>query len=447
MDTKVAPDSVATGRARTPQRPSTQPSLSARRCAAIAFAIFVSTHVALLIGLSAPEKFVFDELHYVPAARQMLGLEPATPQLNPMHPPLAKELIALSIRSFGDDAFAWRYPGTLFGALAVVAIYLCGLTLFAAQAPALAAALIAAFNQMLYVQARTAMLDIYALALSLLAIAAFLHGYRRRNPQAAFALAGAGFGLAAACKWSGAFPLVAALGIVALVRLLQHWRTSFAEPREEDWYRPELWANLKSYQIALCFLVIPAACYFATFIPLYGLSVADILEAQRRIFADSITTAIAGHTYMSAWPSWPLLLRPVWFLFDKTDDQHIAAVVFLGNPVVLWPALLALLVCVRDVVMARRAEPFLLVAFYLGCYLPWALLPRALSFLYYYLPSATLASLALPYALAKSRRRWVLWLYVALVVAGFVAMLPISAAFVGTSMQTFNRLMLFQSWI
>jgi dolichyl-phosphate-mannose-protein mannosyltransferase len=32
-------------------------------------------------------------------------------------------------------------------------------------------------------------------------------------------------------------------------------------------------------------------------------------------------------------------------------------------------------------------------------------------------------------------------------VAGFVVMLPISAAFFGTSMQTFNRLMVFQSWI
>jgi len=31
--------------------------------------------------------------------------------------------------------------------------------------------------------------------------------------------------------------------------------------------------------------------------------------------------------------------------------------------------------------------------------------------------------------------------------AGFAAMLPISAAFVGTSMQTFNRLMIFQNWI
>ena len=31
--------------------------------------------------------------------------------------------------------------------------------------------------------------------------------------------------------------------------------------------------------------------------------------------------------------------------------------------------------------------------------------------------------------------------------ASFAAMLPVSAAFVGTSMATFSRLMIFQSWI
>ena len=98
---------------------------------------------------------------------------------------------------------------------------------------------------------------------------------------------------------------------------------------------------------------------------------------------------------MSAWPSWPLLVRPVWFLFDKLDDDRIAAVVLLGNPLVLWPALVALALCLRDVIVARRGSAFLILAFYLGCF-AWALLPRALSFLYYYLPSATLASLALP---------------------------------------------------
>ncbi|UFZ07471.1 phospholipid carrier-dependent glycosyltransferase [Bradyrhizobium ontarionense] len=417
-----------------------------RRSLLTAVVIFLIAHVALMVGLASPPKFVFDEVHYVPAARQMLGLAPPLPQLNPMHPPLAKELIALSIRTFGDDAFGWRYPGTVLGALAVVAIYLCGLALFAAQAPAVAAAAIAFFNQMLFVQARTAMLDIGALAFSLLAIAAFLFGWRQQRPQFAFALAGAGFGLAIACKWSGLFPLLTALGIVGLIRLLQYWQTSFGDAEPTDWYRPEQWPRLAWVHILLCFVVIPALCYLATFVPLHGLSIAGILDAQRRIFADSVTTAIAGHTYMSAWPTWPFLVRPVWFLFDQTSDTAVAAVVLLGNPLVLWVALLALAVCVRDFVVVRSAPAFLILAFYLGCWLPWALLPRALSFLYYYLPSATLASLALVHVLMRAPR-WLMWSYVAVAIAGFIAMLPVSAAFIGTTMQTFSRLMLFQSWI
>ena len=105
----------------------------------------------------------------MPAARQML--EPVMPQpmLNPMHPPLAKQLIALSIHSFGDGPLGWRYPGVLFGSLAIVAVYLCGLALFAAQGPAIAASLLAFFNQMLFVQSRIAMLDIFALTFSLFA--------------------------------------------------------------------------------------------------------------------------------------------------------------------------------------------------------------------------------------------------------------------------------------
>jgi dolichyl-phosphate-mannose-protein mannosyltransferase len=176
--------------------------------------------------------------------------------------------------------------------------------------------------------------------------------------------------------------------------------------------------------------------------------VPDILEAQRRIFSDNTTTAIAGHTYMSSWPSWPLLMRPVWYLFDKTGNDRIEAVVFLGNPLILWPALIAVAITLRDWIATRRVDAFLVLAFYLGPYLAWALLPRTLGFIYYYLPAATTASLVLVYALRRgSTPRWLLWGVVAIGGAGFAAMLPISAAFIGTSMATFNRLMIFQNWI
>lgn len=418
------------------------------RSAVIAVAIFLMAQLALLIGVVTPEKLVFDEVHYVPAARQMLAPVVGQPMLNPMHPPLAKELIAASIATFGDNALGWRYPATFFGALAIVAVYLCALALFAAQPPALAAALLAAFNQMVYVQSRIAMLDVFALGLGLLAVAAFMQGFRKARPHAAFVLAGALFGLAAACKWSGLFPLGVCLVTLAAIRLLQGWQTRFADAGPDDWYRPDMWQEFRGWHAAICFALMPALTYLATFVPLYGFSPADIIEAQRRIFADNTTTAIAGHTYMSSWPSWPLLARPVWFLFDKTAEDQIAAIVFLGNPLVLWPALPALAVVLRDLIVARRWDAFLIAAFYFGCWLAWALLPRTLSFLYYYLPAATLASLALVYALRRTGLpRWLLWAYVVLAGIGFALMLPISAAFLGTSMSTFNRLMLFQSWI
>ena len=398
--------------------------------------------------MTTPEKFYFDEVHYVPAARQMLEPVMPRPMLNPMHPPLAKQLIALSIRIFGDVPLGWRYPGVLFGSLAIVAMYLCGLALFAAQGPAIATALLAFFNQMVFVQSRIAMLDIFALTFGLLAIAAFMHGFRKVRPHRWFALAGLAFGLAAACKWSGLFALAVCIAIVAVIRLMQSWRTQFAASDPDDWYRPELWPDFRFVHFAGCFVLVPVVVYLATFVPLYGLSLPDLLEAQRRIFGDNTTTAIAGHTYMSAWPSWPFLLRPVWYLFDKIAEDRIAAVVFLGNPVVLWAVLPALAVCLRDWIVTRRADAFLILSFYFGPYLAWALLPRTLGFLYYYLPAATFASLALVYVLRRGNGpRWLLWAFVAVAGAGFAAMLPISVAFVGTTMETFVRLMLFQSWI
>ena len=151
---------------------------------------------------------------------------------------------------------------------------------------------------------------------------------------------------------------------------------------------------------------------------------------------------------MSSWPSWPLLVRPVWFLFDNLGNGTISAVVCLGNPLVLWPALLALVVCARDFIVARQRDAFLVLAFYAGPYLAWALLPRTLGFIYYYLPSATTASLALVYALSRDGMpRWLLWAFVAVAAIGFAIMLPMSAAFIGTTMAAFQRLVVFQNWI
>ena len=386
----------------------------------IASAIFVVAHLLLMIGLTTPDKITFDEVHYVPAAKQMLEPGTPTPLLNPMHPPLAKQFMAWSIRIFGDGPLGWRYPSVLFGALAIVAMYLCGLVLFASQGAALATAVLAFLNQMVFVQSRIAMLDIYALTFDLFGIAAFMHGFRRQRPEVAFALAGLAFGLAGACKWSGFFPLGVCIAIVAdhppdagLAYAVRRGQCRRLVPAGSLAGFP-----LLSFR-ALSDL-IPALAYFAAFIPRYGISIGDIIEAQRRIFAENAGSH-PPHLYMSSWPSWPLLMRPIWYQFDKLADERFQAVIFLGNPLILWPALAALGICLRDFIVKRRADAFLILAFYLGPWLAWATLPRTIGFIYYYLPSATIASLALVYALTHGERappRWVLWAFVAGVVAG-----------------------------
>jgi len=208
-----------------PESPSV-PHYSATAVAITAAIIFVIAHFALLVGVSTPEKLYFDEVHYVPAARQMLAPVAFAPLLNPMHPPLGKQLIALSIRSFGDTPLGWRYPSVLFGAITIVAMYLCGLALFARQEPAVVTALLTFLNQMVFAQSRIAMLDIFALAFGLLAMAAFIHGFRKPRPQLWFALTGLGCGLSIACKWSGLFVLAVCIVIVAVIRLMQGWRNT-----------------------------------------------------------------------------------------------------------------------------------------------------------------------------------------------------------------------------
>jgi dolichyl-phosphate-mannose-protein mannosyltransferase len=416
---------------------------------AAGFFVFLLSYFILLIGIDTPDHLYFDETHYIPAARQLLQTHLAVPTLNLEHPPLAKELMALSIRLFGDNPFGWRIMGALFGALALTGIYLCGRALFDRPRIALWATAIAGLNQMLFVQARIAMLDIFALAFVLWGLAAFMASFRAQAPtRALLYAAGLCFGLATACKWSGIFAWGMAIAIVAIVLVLQRWRTQFADTQPTDWYRPDLWSGIRVLDWLMCLGLLPIAAYVVTWLPIYGFSPAALLEAQRRIFQDN-ATLVTPHPYMSAWPSWPLLARPVWFLFEKAGDDRYRAVLSLGNPVVLWSAIPAVVVCLRDWIVERRRDAFLIVASYAALYLAWMVLPRAIGFSFYYLPAATVASLALAYCFFRGETHawlWARWTFLAAALAGFVLFLPLSAASIGTSLAGYERLMWFKSW-
>ena len=70
------------------------------------------------VRLTIPTDVFFDEVHYVPAARELLAMDSA---INKEHPMLGKSLIALGMLIFGDNPLGWRVMPAAYGVLALFA--------------------------------------------------------------------------------------------------------------------------------------------------------------------------------------------------------------------------------------------------------------------------------------------------------------------------------------
>lgn len=145
---------------------------------------------------------IFDESYYVNAARVIDHIEPPAgvpyhgapkgEDPNAEHPQLAKLAIAGGIELFGDNPRGWRIGSVLFGLIAMIALYV--LVQAAGGGPwlALGSVGVMALDNLLLVHGRIATLDIYAVAMMLVAAAL----YMRRHPL----LAGIALGIGGCMK-------------------------------------------------------------------------------------------------------------------------------------------------------------------------------------------------------------------------------------------------------
>ncbi|MBU7580732.1 MAG: phospholipid carrier-dependent glycosyltransferase, partial [Porphyrobacter sp.] len=172
---------------------------------------------ALLTGwrLATPSILYFDEVHYIPAAREWLALiETGSGHfLNREHPPLAKELIALGMALLGDNPLGWRIVPWLSGVLAFFASLRALWHTSHDRFACLTFAVLLATGFPLFIHARIAMLDVVMAAA--LAVAAWQFAVACARPEQGrwrLALCGIAIGCALASKWN-AIPLAMAPGI------------------------------------------------------------------------------------------------------------------------------------------------------------------------------------------------------------------------------------------
>jgi 4-amino-4-deoxy-L-arabinose transferase-like glycosyltransferase len=173
-----------------------QPVDPLRWCGALALAFWLATLPFLTV---VPHAY-FDEVHYLPAARELLVLGEFT---NREHPLVGKELIALGIALFGDNPWGWRLLPTLFGTLALFANMRALWFATCSRFATLAYGVLLATGFHLFVHARIAMLDIFYLAF--LSLAAWQFAAAIRQPEQGrwrLALTGVALGLAMGSKWN-----------------------------------------------------------------------------------------------------------------------------------------------------------------------------------------------------------------------------------------------------
>lgn len=334
--------------------------------------------------LGQPGEIVFDETYYAKWGQSYFQHQ----AFFDVHPPLGKLLIGVGVwlthsdPQAGIGAFGWRLAVAAFGVLIVPLTYFIAKKIFSdhlgkqrltdreeplpnATRIATLSALFVLIDGLILVQTRTALLDSFLVVFVLAAYASFLAYRDARTARAAywwFLLTGVFFGLAAATKWTG----VAPIGV-----LIFWWLPHLKKMPKINW----LFA-------LLAWVAVPFAIYSASFV--FNIRTAPFWQylwdwtKQAYDFHKNLRTP---HPYQSRWWSWLYIARPVWYYYKEVAGK-VVGVIALGNPVLWWASIPAMLGALWLIVRRRYGVLLLPLMAFLAAYLPWSIIGRT-EFQYY----------------------------------------------------------------
>ncbi len=303
-------------------RSATTTRLSGRRldlALALGFAV-----IALLLyfwRIDAPwngnKAYIYDEVYHVYTAQQWVkGNTDAWLWTTRVpdegfayewtHPPLGKEIIALSIYVFGDNTLGWRAFSAIFGAVGIAMIYWLGLTITRRRVAAILVAILTLVDGLYFVESRAGLLDIFGAVFMIGAFLALYAYLKAPADKVRWPLLGLGLslGLAIATKWNAGYP-AAIIGVVVMARVAYLlFKTLRANEEERAAYRAGFVQHL--VWVPLFMALLPAAIYMLTYGPFFGagftLQQFKDLQYQMYYYHSHLK---AEHAYGSKWWQWP----------------------------------------------------------------------------------------------------------------------------------------------
>lgn len=419
--------------------------------------IVLAFFIVGLHRLGIPSRPMFDEIHYLPAARRLIEL---TRRLNPEHPLLGKEFIALGMKLVGDTPFGWRLPNLVAGTLGLFGATRAVWWSSRSRGATLLFAVLLATNFQWFVLSRIAMLDMAMLSMIALAFwqwaLAWAKGKRRH-----LVLTGVFMGLALGGKWN-VIPLMVAPGLLfawdraRAVGLVRHRRErKVTGATVSAWLLGTRHAPVPGVSLAEAVLwlgLLPLVTYFATFAPAFfyqtePMTLRGLIPWQGYMLKlqDSV---VKPHRYMSRWWQWMFNLRPIWFLYAPVDGAQ-RGILMVGNPFTMLAGLPALLLCAWAGWKGDRLRGGVVLLYGLALVF-WAFNGKPVQFYYHYALAAVFLMAALALTVDgwwRQGLRWPLWATLGLTLALFAGFYPIiSAGALPPAKRAYTAWMWLRSW-
>jgi dolichyl-phosphate-mannose-protein mannosyltransferase len=332
--------------------------------------IMAATLIVHFAVISQPAEQMFDEQHYVPDAISIIDQHVDN---RTEHPPLGKLLIAANLLIFNKDLsnpMGWRLFPVLFGTLSIFLFYLICRRLGLSRTTASLATFLLAFDNLTFVQASIAMLDVFMVTFILLSFWLYLRGD--------YALCGLAAALAALAKLPG---------FLVLGAIVLHW----------------LFARRQRPVYFISGLVLSAAAFVALLTALnfvISFEWANPLDTIQMMLSrmTSLTFANAAHPAMSRpweWVGLPLVMA-YWL------TPHYEGAISFD----LWALILPSLGYMVWRIWRRRdlEAPVFVLAWFAATYLIWipvVLVSDRVMYIYYFYPTVIAICVAVGMGLSR----------------------------------------------
>lgn len=451
---------------------------------------------------------IFDEKHYVPQAWQVLrngGYEDNPGYELVVHPPLAKQLMAVGQWLFGYDPVGWRAASALAGTLCVLLIVRIARRLTRSTLLGALAGVLLIADGVSHVSARVGMIDVFPAMFVLAAFAALLVDRDEVRARLAAAVeagrigetpwgprlgvrwwrfaAGLALGASLAAKWSGLYYIVFFGALLLAFDVAARRAAGVARPWVGTLVRdvaPAAWACL----------VVPALCYLASWLPWIASETGTDRHAVGQqlpvggtfgflpdwlrglaYYSGKVLTFHATldtprgspHPWESKPWSWPMGMRPMLYSYESGPggrceaDSCVSAVMLIGTPALWWTSFPVLGWSVWRVATRFDWRYAVVIVGYAAGFLPWFTNLDRQMYFFYMTPVVPFLVLGVVLVLGEilgragvgAERRatgtWVVAIYTGLVVANFAWLWPIMTG-VWVSTARWNAELWLPSW-